>query len=310
MRFAISAALMLALSAPTAHAQFFEDLFQGFQTAGTPISGPLFTGPGGGQAGGARLGRTRIVPNRLGDGWRFEFDRNFGPDQLGRPEVYNLGNLELELAGQTDVTAEITRRGIPTATLDFNISNLNYAIRGLTGLEDVEIVGTFDLANDIRINPLGFYTYSLTVNNTNAEIRFDGLLADGELDTDFDIGPINVKGNLFFDAFVALLGSFGVDTSELVGVFPDSPIDRIVEEIQTSLAKQAGALTQQLRLDGGLTLGEVVESGTGASLFGPDFSVEFEVYGANDTAPFATPVPEPATLLLLSLMGLVAARRR
>lgn len=310
MRLGFAAALVLVLSASAAQAQFFQDLYQGFQYAGTPTGGPTFTSAGGGRANGQRFGRTRIVPNKLGKGYRFEFDRNFGADQLGRPEIFNLGNLELQLSGATSMTAEATKRGIPTGKFDFNITNLNYSIRGLTGFQDAVVSGTLDLTNQVRINPLGFYTYSLNLNNTNAQVQLDGLAADGTRDTDFDIGPINVKGNVYFDGFVALLASFGVDTSNLVGVFPNSPIDRIVEEIQTSLDKQSGALTQQASDGSGLTLGELIDSGSGASLFGPDVSIELEPIGQPVATLGPTTVPEPATLLLLGIIGLAATRRR
>lgn len=314
---------LLVLAAPAAYGQFFQDLFRGFQIASTPSSGPLFTGPGGSRTDGQRLGRTRIVPNILGRGYRFEFDRRFGSDQLGRPEIFNFGNLEVELSGSTSTTAEFTRRGIPTGKLDFTVTGMNYSIRGLTGLEDVTLSGTLNVNNQLRVNPLGFYTYTLNVNNTGSTLEANGLAVDGLKDTNFDIGPISVKGNIFFDATVALLASFGVDTSQVVGAFPMSPVDRIVEEIQTSLAKQATDLRQQVfqpdgapatAVSGGsMTVGELIDAGRGRALLGEDFSIELELVGATDgpTRPNTpTGVPEPATLALLAAAGLLVVRRR
>lgn len=298
-------ALVTLLSVPTTQAQLFQDIFRGFQVAGTPSGGPLGTAAGGFQATGSRVGRTRIVPNNFGQGFRLEFDRSFGPDVVGRPEVFDFGNLELQLAGSASMTAGYTTRGIPAGDVIFNVANMNYEFRGLTGGQDFSLRGTLDVTSDLSINPLGFYDTTLQVNNTNASLIADGLLVDGDVDTDFDIGPINIKGNLYFDLVVAALASFGVDVSDVTGVFPESPIDRIVEEIQTSLAGQAAVLGETVLAEPGDQLTADFRNNELA------LSLTATVLDrGSEVGPTTTVIPEPATALLLLGGSLLLVRRR
>ncbi len=302
----VTLAVVAALAVPTSQAQFFQDVFRGFQVAATPSGGPLGTGAGGTRATGSRIGRTRIVPNQFGQGYRLEFDRSFGPDVLGRPEIFDFGNLELQLAGATSMTAGYTTRGIPTADVIFNVANMNYEFRAITGGQDFSLQGTLDVISDLSINPLGFYDTTLQVNNTNGALIADGLVLDGDVDTDFDIGPINIKGNLYFDLVVAALASFGVDVSGVTGIFPESPIDRIVEEIQTSLADQAAVLGETVLAEAGDQLtAEFVGEDVAFSLTARVLEPETGTVG-----PTPTVIPEPATAALLLGAGLLLIRRR
>lgn len=268
-----------------ASAGIFEDLYRGFEILATPTGSPVSSAGGGFLQNGARLGRVRIVPNELGSGYRLEFDRSFGNDISGRPEVFDTGNGELELSGAIDLTAEVTTRGIPTFELTSNTNNLNYSLRGKTGAQDVELRGTLNAATLFEINPLGFYTLSVNADNTNADVLLDGVLVEGQEDADFTLGPINVQGNLWVDLFTAAAASFGADTSEIEGAFADSPIDLITDEI-------ADALSARLR---------VVEAGIAAG--------EYAV-AADDETDRTAPIPEPAALTLLLVGGALAARRR
>lgn len=301
-------AVSVTLAAPSAQAGFFESLYGAFYVASTPSGGPVGFTSSGARVNGSRLGRVRVVPNRLGDGWRFEFDRAFGPDQFGRPEVFDLGNLELQLQGSTATTAEFTTRGIPQVEFQSSINSLNYTLRGVTGGQDFELDGVLDLFSTVDINPLGFYDLSVNVANQNSELVLEGLGAEGEFDTDYNIGPISVRGNIFFDAVVATLASFGVDVSGIVGVFPDSPIDRIAEEIQASMQKQVDELQQRLIApDGAQTAIAGLAWSLDESLTGSGAAIGAEPLGPPPASP--APVPEPAALLSLALGGLLLRRR-
>jgi hypothetical protein len=282
----------------------WEDLYRGLDIYATPTGYPVQVAPGGGQVNGNRFGRLRVVPNELGEGYRLELDRNFGVDTRGRPEVYDLGNFELQLSGATQATLGFTRRGILTGNADIFAGNLNYALRGKSGGQDFELTGLLNVANRLEVNRLGFYTLQLEINNTNSSLTADGVLVDGEQDTDFDVGPITIQGNVFYDVALAVLTSFGVDAPQLEGVFPASPIDRINDEIQAALSEQTLVLGEMLAgdLNGGeLSSMGVVESGYSVGDAG-------RVLEAPRTE--GLPVPESATLLLLGVLGLVVFRRR
>ncbi|RMF84173.1 MAG: hypothetical protein D6744_03565 [Planctomycetota bacterium] len=306
----IAAALTTALPV---RAGLFEDLYRGATLFATPSGGPLSGTVGGGLANGQRLGRVRIVPNRFGKGWRFELDRSFGADSFGRPEVFDLGNYELELSGSLNATGEITTRGIPTFESDFATNQLNYSLRAKSGAQDVDLSGTLNIQHVGEFNPLGFYDVQITVSNTNSELSFDGVAVDGGIDTDFDVGPISLRGNVFVDLIAAGLASLGVDVSIVSEIFPASPIDRIVEDIQASLAQQAKVLSQRFAAD-------PIESGDPAAGLAPvapdDAALDSSalvgpVAGGVSYTTTPTPIPEPhAGWIVIAAGAWMTARKR
>lgn len=298
-----------SLCATPALGGLFEDLYGGLDILATPSGSPITGAPGGGRANGNRFGRLRIVPNEFGQGYRLELDRTFGLDTRGRPEVFDFGNYELQLSGGIQSTLQFTGRGIPTGSADLFVNNLTYALRGKSGGQDVQLIGRLRVGQQLEVNQLGFYSLLLEVNNIESALMAEGVLVDGDLDADFDVGPITIRGNIFFDAAAALLTAIGADTDELETIFPGSPIDRINDEIEAALRQQtevvAAAITADLE-DGALSSAGALEAQdfVGGLIRAIDDS---EVY---DSAGDAFNVPQPTTLLLVAVLGLVGFRRR
>lgn len=295
-----------------AGAGIWQDLYHGLDLLATPSGTPLSSVTGGGRSNGDRFGRLRIVPNQPGGGYDLEFDRTFGNDTAGRAEVLDFGDIEITLEGATQATLGYTTRGVPTLSTNLLINNVQYAIGGASGVQDAVLSGQLGLLQSLEINRLGFYSFSLQANNANSTLTLDGIVVDGTQDADFTIGPINVKGNIFFDLAVAGLTSLGVDTTTIEGLFPNSPINRIDEEIRDALAEQAAVL--------GITVGEsgAAERALGESASSlvlsaselritPDTSLLPWTEGAAGVSQL---VPEPGSMLLLALGAAAVLRRR
>lgn len=293
--------LTLALIAAPAGAGLYQDIFRGLDILSTPTGSPVFSSATGFRQNGARIGRVRVVPQELGKGYDLEFDRSFGPDASGRPEVFDLGALELQLNGGINATAGYTNRGFLIGTLTSSINQMQFDFRGTTGGQDFSLNGLLNASSRTEINQFGFYEVSIDVSNQNSRLDLEGLIIDdGEplegVDTDFDIGPITVKGNVFFDAVVGLLASFGVDTTEIEGIFPKSPIDQIADEFNSAFARVAEEAAAAV------VAGEIATDIAAAEARGGLIE-----NGGNDGIVAA---PEPASWMLMAIGGFALARRR
>lgn len=305
LRISLLALATLLCSAP-ALGGLYEDLYRGLGYLATPTGSPITGVAGGGMANGNRFGRLRILPNEFGEGYRLELDRTFGGDTRGRPEVLDIGNLELELSGAMAATIQYTGRGIQTVNADIFANNLSYSLRDKFGFQDFEVRGTLSVNHQLEVSRLGFYYLDLEISNVNASLISDGLIVDGPTDADFDIGPISIRGNVFVDAAAAALNAFGVDTSGLEGLFPESPIARINDEIEAYINQHlvlGEAFTADLA-DGTLNSASaaVARDFIGGLVATVDEAATYE------SSPFG--VPESSTLLLIGALVLIGMRRR
>lgn len=298
----LSLTLFAGLGGSTAFGGLFEDIYRGMDILSTPSGGPLLQTGDGTRVNGQRSGRLRIVPEQFGKGYTLEFDRSFGPDSRGRPEVLDLGAVELELAGATQATMGYTRRGFLVGNADVTMNNLSYSVRGKTGAQDAELRGTFNLNQSLEVNQFGFYSLTLNASNTNSQFLLDGVLAQNQKDANFDIGPIVVKGNIFYDGVLSLLSAYGVNTDGLAQTTPKSPIDRIADAIQQQ------ALVAGIQLADGTTTG-LIDTAALTMIAGEQVSSSLEV-SQDAPARGNQTVPEPSTLVLVGLGSLALYRTR
>jgi hypothetical protein len=301
----------LLYTVPPAAADLYEDLYRGLGLLATPSGSPITTAAGF-QVNGNRRGRLRIVPDRVGRGYTLEFDRRFGPDTAGRPEILDLGALELQMDGTLSGTLDYTSRGWRVGHAELFGSGVRYAARFKTGAQDVEVLGTIDFAQQWEFNEFGFYSALGTFSNSESEILLDGVLVNAnDFNTNFDIGPINISGNIFFDAFVAMLASFGVDTTGLESIFPMSPVNRVADAIQEQIFGQAQAVVAGLSLTADGLVGPPAPLGaaTADPLLAAGLDVGIDDGGSPGDGS-ASDLPEPATLVLMALGAVVALARR
>ncbi len=319
MRRFIVPAIVVLVCATGADAGIWEEIWRGLDYAATPSGFPVSTTGSGFRVNGARSGRVRIVPNGVvGRGYRLEFDRTFGVDSSGRPETFRFSGLgDMTLQGSTQLTAGYThyKNKLYFGTLDFSTNNLTYNLRTKIGAQDAALTGRLNVANQIEINPLGFYTMVMNVSNDQSQLQVDGVLVRSEKDLDFDIGPISVQGNLFFDMAVGLLNSLGLDTSNLEALSPQSPIEEINDAIDVRLQGIAAAIAGETAVnESAALLTQTVLTGDQESaqrLIG-NLTADLELDALQAADPPQASIPEPGTLLLMTVGGasLWTLRRR
>lgn len=229
--------IVVGWSAAVAEAGPWQTVWRGLDVLATPLGGPVSTTADGTRVNGARSGRLRIVPSGIGGGFQLEFDRTFGVDSRGRPETLRVDGLtNITLDGATQLTLGYNGKGaFRLYHGDFTANNLAYSVRTTDGIQDVQLAGALSVANSFEVNPLGFYTLSVNVRNTDSQLRLDGVLVQDQQKTNFDIGPIVIRGNVFYDTGLAALSALGVDTTDLEKVFPRSPAPQIDQAIRDAL---------------------------------------------------------------------------
>ncbi|GMU34327.1 MAG: PEP-CTERM sorting domain-containing protein [Planctomycetia bacterium] len=221
--------------APTAEAQFSslqQFLFQSFRQVGDRTAS-IF--PGGGPLFDNNIFDQAIRYNRTGDGWTYEEFRFFGPDSFNNPNSLDLGPLKIQLGADatllgnpqpvgihnsvgytTALIPEVSFRS-QTGQRAFNVFSgqtnfspvpINYEVTMNTGIQDYQWSGNILVDANGRMNALGFYDLDMRVMNVGQSTA-DGLVVHDEQVTDFDTGPINISGNIMFDALASLAQGLG-----------------------------------------------------------------------------------------------------
>ncbi len=282
----------------------FQDIFRGLDLLATPSGSTVATTSDGTRVNGARVGRLRVERTGLGRGWELQFDRSFGVDSSGRSETLNLGGIgDISLQGSTQATLGYSGKKFRSITASVNVDDLDYLFRSRVGVQDAELLGTLDYTLAMQVNPLGFYDLVLSASNTNSQFALDGVIIRDEQDTNFDIGPISISGNVFYDGALSLLTMFGVDTTELESAFPQSPVDQINEAIRAELQELNLVAGESVEAELTASMLEALldpESGVVSDLF--DEATETLINGDTSESEAAL-VPEPSTLLLALLGG-------
>ncbi|MBN2447504.1 MAG: hypothetical protein JXO22_12300 [Phycisphaerae bacterium] len=301
----IASALLLAvtLTAPTANAGFWGNVYQALDFASTPSGYPLsYTGDGLAVYGN-RQGRLRILPDKVGNGYTLEFDRVFGTDTRGQPEVLDFGPLEVELSGAVQSTMSYTNNGYLIGNGQWFVSGLNYRVSLDAGGVDATVSGTLNVSNTLQLDQFGFYEATINVANDGSTLSVEDLsdvVTDEELD--FDIGPVTVKGNVFLDAVILGLSALGVDTTGLQEFSGLSAVDQVAQALQDNIN------TQSLVAGVQITAPDDFVGPINPAITGLDFS------GTGDSALLAPSAdglvaPEPASAVLC-LLALAMLRRR
>ncbi len=340
----ISAVLVLALCSDS-FAQFTaiqQTLFRDFEFAGndnflsSPQNGPLFN---------FNQYFQRLEYNRAGDGYTFEFFHFFGPDTFGNINTLDLGPVQLQLGpdpalGQSQLTGTHNRIGYTTRLIPevfiqsetgqrafnqfsgvstFNEEPIQYRMTFNTGIQDFEWTGNAQINMDGRINILGFYDFNLRMTNVG---NFDagGVLVEDEQVTDFDIGPIDVSGNLAMDAIGSLFQGAGLD---LFAVPPrilsgaaqkDAQVDELLSRLEageslTDEEAQVLATNMIVRAFETDPLGTIL-NGLPTEVSGFE-GLSLETSAAEPSELVAVEsVPETSTLCMLLLGAVVGLRRR
>lgn len=315
----ISLAVVALFATANANAGLWQDIYRGLDYAATPLGGPLQRTGDGTRVNGARSGRVRIVPNGVvGQGYRLEFDRGFGVDSKGRPQTYRFGAVgDLTLNGSSQLTAGYNRTGkLWYGEMSAALNNLDYQLRTKVGVQDAELTGRLNVVSSLEINTLGFYDLTLDVSNTNSQLVLDGVVVRNEEDTNFDVGPIVISGNIFYDALLGVFGAAGADISDAAGVTPQSPITAIVDGWRADLQGLAAEADSTSGTDPTLLAKAVLEQDEQAAQeLVAGLIADSARAGPTDTQArleALTVVPEPGTLILLALGSLTFwhARRR
>ena len=251
--------------------------------------------------------------NPLSQGLELQTGRNF------QNTVLDFGFNQLTLTGP--VTASFTTANRGFRSVDFSISAgaqgnpLTYIYESDVGGTGLRVEGStlFNVAGSV--NQFGWYDlqFEWSVRQSSSSTgRYSN--SDNEL-MDFDIGPIDVSGNLFADLLATVTDPFFESTGSenIFAAFSgrtarENALQSTVSELRAKAAAGLPLSKQEVR--------ELVRMAAEARIHGDDVpslgflqQPDLRVVEASGTM-MPQVVPEPSTLALLLIPALVCLRRR
>ena len=290
------------------------------------IAGPVKADPWDNVIAGLALFETRlnVDKNYLGDGWTVTTtfpDRAFGDGVLD----FGLGRLTIN-SGQIQSQYSITQRGLPVFKFESSTSGgfpLSYTFDTFLGAQNITANGQMTVDNSGYINCLGFYNIQINVSN-RGEYTTSGFGTDtnviGDHGTlDFDLGPINISGNVYLDALAVLTEPFFAATGQ----------ENLIRKISSHSAKPLSLVSAEDAIRAKIAAGQPLDEHEIESLIAMTMAGRLlgqqapaldqilkELEASSDdrvVGPlpdlYATLVPEPTTCLFL-LAGLLCLSRR
>lgn len=251
--------------------------------------------------------------NYLGNGWDLSATAVYTGQQ------YDFGFAELSLgSGVSRFDMGYTLRGIPKAEFSWTTGGaaLPYTLSFNNGIQDFQTVsGSILIDVNTEVNVLGFYDTQIQISNRGT-YGTDGFLADQEGDLAFDVGPIDVSGNIFADALAVVTQPLWAAANT------PNPFTKF-SQTATKTA-QATATIEELRarIEAGdiLTdeeMAQLVNSTLIAAILKGDAvdsdlfkSLSFPTKESASPLRIAEIVPEPTTVLLVLGLGTLALPRR
>ncbi len=230
--------------------------------------------------------------NPVSGGGELETSRTFFGETL------DMGWSQLTLSGPVEFTFKTGDRGIQTLDISLNTQGqpLFYSWVADVGGQSVERTGSLLLDATANVNSFGWYTleFDYSVRET---VTQSGRFNDSETPVELDIGPIDIKGNLFAD-FLAVITEPIFAALDVENVFASfSGRTQIEEELNRRLAD---SLAESTPLLSGLGFAELLgdPSVTASSMLTASSLDESRTITEEGTLAIA--VPDPATVLLLA----------
>jgi len=248
--------------------------------------------------------------NPLNGGIDFLATSNFD----GTP--FDFGVVDLSLNGPLSLQVSTGERFVPffdislTTAVNGNTdaTPLGYVFNTDLGAQSSQVSGTVLADVDFSLNSLGFYDLGITYSSRQ-NVTKDGLLANDGTTNDFDLGPINISGNVYADVLAILTDPIFNQAGQT------NPFERFSGRAQLSEILQASATDVQTALADGSDPSEAAAAGkryaaaqygfgNGGTPPGNGYGQGNGNGGGNGNTNGGA-VPEPAVLLLM-LLGVPA----
>jgi len=128
---------------------------------------------------------------------------------------FDFGATELTLSGPLSLDFSTGGRLLPgvdvalttAASSDLNATPLSYNLNFDVGGQQSSISGTLLIDGAVSLNRLGWYELNIDTSSRQTVVN-DGRFDNGQKTFDFDVGPINVRGNIFADMLAAVTDPF------------------------------------------------------------------------------------------------------
>ena len=169
-----------------------------------------------------------------------------------RGEVFDFGALELTLSGPLSLDFSTGGRllrnldvAISTATSsNSNPTPLAYELNYDVGGQQTTVSGTLLIDGALSFNQYGWYELNVDYSSRQTTVN-DGRFDTGTSNSDLDIGPINVRGNIFADMLAAVTDPF-FEAANVPNLFASFSGRVRLEQL---LSEQLGSAVSQLSVE-------------------------------------------------------------